>query len=157
MARLPRFIQEGVCYHVITRGNQRQKIFLGEEDFLRFLELLQRYKKKHKAKLYGYCLMSNHAHLILDSEKLTKLMQGLNLAYVSYFNKKYKKVGHLWQGRFKSMIVNKDKYLFDCINYIEYNPVRAKIVGSPLDYPWSSYKCRVMGQENDLLDRIEDI
>lgn len=157
MSRAPRLILENVCYHVITRGNQRQPVFCEEIDFLKYLDLLKRYKKKYKARLYGYCLMTNHVHLILDLKDLTHLMHGLNLAYVRYFNGKYKKVGHLWQGRFKSMIVNKDKYLIDCISYIEHNPIRANIADSPLKYPWSSYKARLLGQYNGLLDQIEII
>jgi len=116
------------------------------------MPLLQKYKKRYKFSLYGYCLMPNHIHLILESEQLTKFMQGVNLSYAIYFNRKYKKVGHLWQDRFKSMIVNKDQYLIDCISYIEQNPLRAKIVDVLTDYQWGSYCSRVLGREDGLLD-----
>lgn len=99
--------------------------------------------------------MQNHVHLILEVRKpkdLSKIIQGLNLAYARWFNKRYNKVGHLWQGRFKSMIIEKDKYVLDCINYIEANPLRANIKLTPLDYPWSSLKARVLGDKTTLLD-----
>jgi REP element-mobilizing transposase RayT len=100
--------------------------------------------------------MPNHVHLILELDKaaeLAKIMQGLTLAYSKWFNKKYAKVGHLWQGRYKTMVIDKDKYALDCINYVERNPVRANLAQSPLDYAWSSFKCRTVGEESYLLDK----
>jgi putative transposase len=79
-------------------------------------------------------------------------MQGLNLSYARWFNKKYNKVGHIWQGRYKSMIIQKDEYFLDCLNYIEMNPVRANLSQAPSDYPWSSYGVRVLGEKSTLLD-----
>jgi len=155
MPRTARMVFENVCYHVITKGNQRQKVFFEEIDYLRYLEILQKYKKRYKFSLYGYCLMPNHIHLVLDLNglvNLAKSMQCLSQSYTRYFNYKYKKSGHLWQGRFKSLIINKDRYLLDCINYIELNPLRAKIVNSPLDYQWSSYKDRIQNFNCSLLD-----
>jgi len=157
MARTSRLLLDNVCYHVITRGNQRQRIFLEEIDFLRYLEALRKYKKKFKIRIYGYCLMFNHVHLVFDPKlpyALAKAMQGINQSYARYFNHKYKKSGYLWQGRFKSMIINKDQYLMDCINYIELNPIRANMVQSPLDYSWSSYISRTLGIYNDILDQV---
>jgi putative transposase len=101
--------------------------------------------------------MPNHVHLILDVNKpshLSKIMQGLNLAYARWFNKKYGKVGHLWQGRFKNRLIQKDRYVLDCINYIELNPIRAEIKLNPLDYNWSSYKSRVLEERPTLLDNL---
>lgn len=155
MARTARLLIDNVCYHVISRGNQQQCIFNKEDDFLRYLDVLKKYKKRFKVSLYAYCLMSNHIHLVVETNPprtLAKLMQSINQSYTRYFNHHYHKSGHLWQGRFKSMIISKDKYLFDCINYIELNPVRAKIVNNPLDYRWSSYKSRTMGINGSLLD-----
>jgi putative transposase len=143
-----RCILDGVCYHIITRGNQRQKIFRKEGDYRGYLEKLKKYKRRHKFRLYGFCLMPNHVHLIGEideKENLAKFMHGINRSYTAYFNKEYKKVGHLWQGRFKSKIIVKDEYLINCINYIELNPIRANMAQSPNEYRWSSYIERNLG------------
>lgn len=156
MSKFGRVLLEGVYYHIINRGNQKQRVFLEDNDFEKYLELLKRYKRKYKFKMYAWCLMPNHVHLILEVNKpteLAKIMQGLNIAYARWFNKKYGKVGHLWQGRYKSMVIQKDKYVFDCISYVEINPVRANLIQSPLDYAWSSFKFRTIGKESYLLDK----
>lgn len=148
MPRTVRILLEGACYHIINRGNQKQLIFLEKVDYERFLLILKHYKKKYKFKLFAYCLMPNHIHLIIEvnkADELAKIMQGVTQVYTLWFNKKYKKVGHLWQGRFKSMIIQKDKYLIDCLTYIELNPIRANLVSFPKDYPWSSCKERHFG------------
>jgi len=155
MSEHGRLLLENVYYHIMNRGNQKQKVFLEDADCERYLELLKRYKKRYKFKLYAWCLMPNHTHLILDISKpkeLARIMQGLNLAYSRWFNHKYSKVGHLWQGRFKSMIIQKDKYVLDCINYVEMNPLRAGIKLVPLEYLWSSYRSRSLGERTYLLD-----
>ncbi|MFA6141885.1 MAG: transposase [Candidatus Omnitrophota bacterium] len=147
----PRVIIENALYHIMVRGNQKQKVFDDEHDFGKYLKLIKRYKKKWGFRLYGFCLMPNHIHLIgeaLHGENLAKFMQGLNRSYTAYFNKKYGKVGHLWQGRFNSKVILKDKYVIDCINYIELNPLRANMVGSPCEYKWSSYKERILSEES---------
>ena len=154
MSRSPRFVLEGACYHVITRGNQRQVVFRCQEDFLKYLDILAKYKKRFKFLLYCYCLMSNHVHLVLepqDPDALSWAMQSINQAYTRYFNYTYHKTGHLWQGRYKSLVITKDRYLFDCINYIDCNPVRAKMVSTPLEYQWSSYKTRTLGSDNSFI------
>jgi putative transposase len=154
MTRTGRVLLENVYYHIISRGNQKQHIFLEDSDFKKYLELIRRYRKKYKFRLYAWCLMPNHVHLILDVNKaleLVKTMQGLNLAYSRWFNKKYNKVGHLWQGRYKSMIIQKDRYIWDCINYIEMNPVRANIRQAPLEYLWSSFRARTLGEKSTFL------
>jgi len=155
----PRFVLEHVCYHIITRGNQKQQIFLEPGDFSEFIRRLRRYKRKYGFSLYGYCLMTNHLHIIgepKDSQGLAKFMQGLLRSYTSYFNKKYRKTGHLWEGRFKSKIVVKDSYLVDCIHYIELNPVRANMVKTAGEYLWSSHKERMFskGDNGKLLDEL---
>ncbi len=155
MPRGIRIILNHACYHIINRGNQKQHIFLEEPDFEKYLQLLKHYKRKYVSKLFGYCLMPNHIHLILEPKQandLPRFMQGLTQAYTAWFNKKYKKTGHLWQGRFKSMVIQKDNYFIECVYYIEANPVRAELVSSPADYLWSSYKDRVFGNKNELLD-----
>jgi putative transposase len=155
MARSARTILDNAIYHIMARGNQKQTTFFEEEDFLTYLDFLKHYKKKFNFSLYGYCLMPNHVHLIMeiiDGQELAKIMQGMNQSYAVWFNDKYAKVGHLWQGRYKSKIITKDKYLFDCIIYVELNPVRANICPTPAEYPWTSWKTRVGHQKNVLLD-----
>lgn len=155
MSRGARLTLDNASYHIMARGNQKQLTFIEEADFLKYLELLKHYKKKYKFKLYGYCLMPNHIHLIADIEKgsdLAKIMQGLNQTYTIWFNEKYKKVGHLWQGRYKSMLIQKNKYMLECIEYVEFNPIRANISKSPFEYRWSSWQERLGYKQNSLLD-----
>lgn len=157
MPRMARLLLKNYCYHIITRGNQKQNVFLDEVDFRMYLKALMKYTKRFKTRLYSFCLMPNHIHLLLepdDPEKLRKLMQGLNLSYAIYFNHKYNKVGHLWQDRFLSKIIAKDGYLLDCISYIEANPVRANIATSAQDYKWSSYNLRLR-QDYSIITKIE--
>ncbi|MDD4909135.1 MAG: transposase [Candidatus Omnitrophica bacterium] len=148
-----RVLIENACYHLFVRGNHKQNVFRELSDYRFYLLQLRRYKRKHSFLLYGYCLMPNHIHLIgqpKDSKKLSKFMQGLHRSYTAYYNKKYNKVGHLWQNRFKSKAINKDEYLIDCIAYIEQNPVRANMVSSPKEYTFSSYLERECNIDEDL-------
>ena len=105
MARKARIEFEGAFYHVITRGNQRQKIFKDSHDYTKYLEILGRYKKSHSFRLYAYVLMSNHIHLLVETGAvpLSKILQGINQSYTAYFNKTYKTVGHLFQGRYNGL------------------------------------------------------
>lgn len=153
MPRTARITMDSACYHIITRGNQKQPVFLDNKDFKKFLFLLNRYKKRFQFKLYSFCLMPNHVHLVLEvegSNTLQKIMRSLNLSYTLYFNLKYNKVGHLWQDRFKSKIIEKDKYFLTCIDYIESNPLRASLAGNITEYPWNSYVFRT--NQSKLLD-----
>lgn len=156
MPRTARFLLEGAVYHIITRGNQRQAVFPAEADYQKYLALLTRYKKTYHFWLYGWCLMNNHVHLLLEPNltyaTISDIMRRINLSYTIWFNSKYAKVGHLWQDRFKSYIIEKDEYLISCINYIEQNPIRAKLVDSPEKYLFSSYQYRVFGIENEIID-----
>lgn len=158
MARKARLILDDACYHVMARGNQKQKTFVEKSDFMKYLELLRHYKREFKFRLYGYCLMPNHIHLILqinDGAQLGKIMQGLNQTYTILFNAKYAKVGHLWQGRYKSMVIQNNKYLLECIEYVELNPIRAELCKSPFDYSWSSWQERLGYKKKLLLDLPE--
>jgi putative transposase len=155
MPRTARITVENACYHIITRGNQKQCVFAEPADYEMYLSILHKYKKRHKFKLYAFCLMPNHIHLIIevkDPLKLNSIMRGINLSYTLYFNSKYQKVGHLWQDRFKSKIIEKDTYLLECINYIEANPVRASLVSELTAYSWSSYNFRKTN--NGILDNL---
>ena len=158
MPRLTRITYQNAYYHIITRGNQKQLVFSDRSDYEKYLSILQRYKKQAGFKLYAYCLMPNHVHLILkivEPTILSKTMKRINLSYTLYFNFKYKKVGHLWQDRFKSKIINSENYVLDCINYIENNPVRASIAPKATDYIWSSYNSRF--ENNSFLDDISEL
>jgi REP element-mobilizing transposase RayT len=142
MARRPRIEYEGAFYHVITRGNQRQRIFKSEKDYGKYLEILADYKDRYKYSLYAYVLMNNHVHLLIETQKapLSKILQGINQRYTLYFNTKYRTVGHLFQGRYKAILCNKDEYLLSLIKYIHLNPVRAGIVKRLEEYRWSSHR-----------------
>jgi len=143
----------------MLRGNQKQVVFCDEADYFAFLKRLKKYKRLHSFLLYGFCLMPNHVHMIgepREPKRMAAFMQSLNISYVAYFNKRHKKVGHLWQDRYKSKIITKDDYLRDCIGYIEQNPVRAQLVSSAHDYPWSSYTERVFDKRvnGGMLDHL---
>ena len=154
MPRGPRLILEEACYHVISRGNERKVTFKSDADYEKYMKLLLKYKRKYNFKVYGWCLMNNHPHMILDAKLLSKAMHAINMSYAKYFRYKYGNTGHVWQDRFKSYVIQKDQYLINCISYIEYNPVRAGIVSRPEDYKWSSYRARVLGEKSELLDPI---
>lgn len=150
---------DNACYHIITRGNQKQQIFLDKADFMVCISALRRYKKRYEILLYGFCLMPNHIHIIGEPKQpqsLSRFMHGFLRSYTAHFNHRYEKVGHLWQDRFKSRVITRDRYLLDCINYIEQNPVRAGLVKTALDYQWSSYRERVLDNNNNgtLLDPL---
>jgi REP element-mobilizing transposase RayT len=155
MARKPRIEFEGAFYHVITRGNQRQKIFRDKDDFLKYIEILSNYKTRYKYSLYAYILMNNHIHLLAETQEipLSKILQGINQSYTTYFNRKYKTVGHLFQGRYKAILCDRDEYLVSLVKYIHLNPVRAKMVKSPDEYQWSSHHSYIKKADGvDIID-----
>lgn len=141
MARKPRIEFKGAFYHVITRGNQRQKIFMDEDDYLKYIEILSRYKMRYKYFLYAYILMGNHVHLLMETRDVmpSKILQGINQSYTAYFNRRHKTVGHLFQGRYKAILCDRDAYLLALVKYIHLNPVRARITKTPHEYQWSSH------------------
>lgn len=141
MARKPRIDYEGAFYHVIVRGNQRQRIFKDATDYQKYLQFLSTYKQRYRFFIYSYMLMSNHVHLLIEvqSNPLSKILQGINQSYTMYFNRRYKTVGHLFQGRYKAILCDRDEYLLALVKYIHLNPVRAKIANRPEGYIWSSY------------------
>ncbi|MBM4276532.1 MAG: transposase [Deltaproteobacteria bacterium] len=156
MPRTARIAFPSMVYHVISRGNNREWVFNEREDFEKYLEICGRYKDKFGFKLYHWVLMSNHIHLVMETTEessLSKIMQGMNLAYTIWFNRKNGKVGHLWQDRFKSALVEKDNYLLECGRYVERNPLRARLVKDPREYPWSSYRVYAYGKADGVTDR----
>ncbi|MCL5976932.1 MAG: transposase [Nitrospirae bacterium] len=141
MARPPRIEFQNAFYHVIVRGNRRQEIFSDDSDRMAYLDLLNRYKKRCGFILYAYVLMSNHVHLLIETPEapISKIMQMLNFTYTQYFNRKYDKVGHLFQGRYKSYLCDRDEYLLGLVRYIHLNPVRASLAAGPDGYRWSGH------------------
>ncbi len=141
MARKPRIEIEGALYHVMTRGNQRQRIFRSRKDYARYLEFLCRYKERYGFLLFAYVLMPNHVHLLVEMSHvpLSKVLQGINQSYTMYFNRGYETVGHLFQGRYKAILCDRDEYLLALVKYIHLNPVRAGAARTADDYPWSSH------------------
>ncbi len=150
-----RKVYDNTIYHIVQSGNNKETIFKEDDDFKKFLSLIQRYMGWYDFELYHYCLMSTHIHLLLkifEKEVLAKLMQSLFQSFRLYFKAKYGYLGQLYQGRYKSKIINKDEYLLVCSRYIERNPIRAGIVRDPKDYKWSSYKFYAYsGYRNDIL------
>jgi len=140
MPRKPR-IEVAGYYHVINRGVEQRVVFKEKEDYEHFEALMCFYAKSYGITLHSYCLMSNHYHLLIEIKdaNLSKYMRQLNMNYAVYFNKKYKRTGHLWQGRFKSWYVTDEAYLYTLILYIEQNPLKAKIVQALDAYPYSAY------------------
>jgi putative transposase len=142
MARLPRLVIPHQPHHVIQRGNDRQLIFREAEDYQRFLAWLKESAKEFKVAIHAYVLMPNHLHLLAtpsDNEGLAQMMQRVGRFYVPWFNHKYERSGGLFQGRFKTSLIDSERYFLMCSRYVELNPVRAQVVSDPLDYPWSSY------------------
>jgi putative transposase len=142
MARRLRLILPGVAVHVIQRGVNRVPCFRVEADYLVYLSHLRQLTSKHACAVHAYCLMTNHVHLLLTpstTESCTALMRDLGRRYVPYFNRRHERTGTLWEGRFRSCIVESACYVLACYRYIELNPVRAGMVGNPTAYLWSSY------------------
>lgn len=142
MARLPRLTLPGYAHHIIQRGNNRQPIFASTADYQTLLDLLDENAKKFKVALHAYVLMSNHFHLLATPQTddgLPKMMQAVGRRYVRYFNDSQKRSGTLWEGRYKSTLIQSERYLLACMVYIDLNPVRAGLVAQARDYPWSSH------------------
>jgi putative transposase len=142
MARQSRLILPNQPHHVIQRGNDRQLIFREPEDYQRFLGWLKDAARFYSVAVHAYVLMPNHLHLLAtpsDTAGLALMMQKVGRLYVPWFNNKYQRYGGLFQGRYRTSLVDTDAYFLACSRYIELNPVRAQLASSPLDYPWSSY------------------
>jgi putative transposase len=140
MPRRAREKCESGIYHIMQRGANRQEIFHDEDDSLRFLETLEKYKKKVNLKVYGWCLMGNHIHLLLQegTEELGVTMKRIGVSFAWYYNWKYKTTGHLFQDRYRSEKVSNDEYLTTVIRYIHQNPVKASMVKAAAEWKWSS-------------------
>lgn len=160
MARLPRFVLPGQPQHVIVRGNNREPIFYGEQDYQFYLEKLKQACDKHDCDIHAYVLMTNHVHLLMTphtEQGIGKTLQMLGRYYVQYFNYRYDRTGTLWEGRYKATLIDSENYLLTCYRYIELNPVRARdMVEHPSEYPWSSYRFNALGQEDEIVTAHEE-
>lgn len=154
MARLPRLYVPGCSHHVIQRGNNRQACFFDEADYKVYLDKLKESSLKYEVSVHAFVLMTNHVHLLAtpsDEHGISRMMQAIGRSYVGYINHTYRRTGTLWEGRFKSTLVDTDNYLLTVSRYIELNPVRATMVEHPSEYPWSSYRGNAMGKKIELL------
>lgn len=140
MPRFPRQKYDEAIYHIAVRGNNREEIFFCDDDKVRYLDTLKRYKERFQICIYAYCLMDNHVHLIIDSngQDISRIMKGISLSYAIYFNKKYGRCGHLFQDRFWSQIIEDDLYVMGVSRYVHQNPVRAGMTKTAIEYKWSS-------------------
>jgi putative transposase len=153
MARLPRLTLPGYPHHIIQRGNNRQPIFSAAADYELLLALLEEHAKAQKVALHAYVLMSNHFHVLATPQTedgVPRMMQSVGRSYVRYFNGKYARSGTLWEGRYRSTLIQAERYLLACMVYIDLNPVRAGMVADPAEYPWSSH-AHYVGRRADRL------
>jgi putative transposase len=151
MARLPRLTLPAYPHHIIQRGNNRQPIFASTADYQTLLDLLAENARKFDVAIHAYVLMSNHFHLLVTpqtADGLPQMMQAVGRRYVRYFNDSQQRSGTLWEGRYRSTLIQAERYLLACMAYIDLNPVRAGLVAHPRDYPWSSYR-HYSGQRSD--------
>jgi len=146
MPRAARVVLADQPHHVVQRGHNRQVVFAHADDYRFYLETLQEWQENLECKVYAYCLMTNHVHLIIDpgsrAEHLAMLMKRVAGRYTRYINKKESRSGTVWEGRYKSSLIDKDEYLLACCRYVEMNPVRAGAVLCPQDYRWSSCRAK---------------
>ena len=153
MPRKPRFFIPDIANHVIQRGNNREAVFFEDEDYQTYKNILHESAVSSGVKIHSYVLMTNHIHILATAETtdgISLMMQKTGRFYVPYINHTYQRTGTLWEGRFKSSLVDDDFYVLACMRYIEMNPVRANMVKSPQDYKWSSFGINAL----DLNDRL---
>ena len=156
MPRSARIILPHTPHHIVQRGHNRQTVFISDDDYNYYRENLIEFKREFNCRIYAYCLMANHVHLIVDPgdrpESLSMLMKRVAGRQTCYVNKHEKRTGSLWEGRFKSSIVSSEEYLPACSRYIELNPLRAGMVVNPAEYQWSSYAAKVIGTSDPIVD-----
>ena len=154
MPRRFRFVVDDAYYHILNRGNNRRNIFVEENDYKHFLQIMLGYFEKTGIKIIHYALMPNHYHLIIkvkEANNLKKSLQQLNQGYARYYRGKYGGVGYFWQGRYKSFLIENGRYLLECGIYAELNSVRAGLAKKPEDYRWSSYHFYGWGENNTII------
>ncbi len=154
MPRLPRLIDDGLVYHAINRGNNRQVVFRRDADFRAFLDALRKTRERYPFDLYAYCLMPNHFHLVLapqQGQSISRILQSLTVAHTWRVHRGRRSSGHVWQGRFKSPVIEGDEHLLTAMRYAECNPLRAGTVSNLADWRWSSYRVHVGLDSDDLV------
>ncbi|GAB1270016.1 transposase [Aurantivibrio infirmus] len=158
MARLPRLYAPGCAQHIIQRGSNRQACFFDTADYTVYLDKLHEFSEKFEVAIHAYVLMTNHVHLLAtpaDEFCVSKMMQSLGRYYVRYVNTVYRRTGTLWEGRYKSTIVDTENYILTVYRYIELNPVRANMVDHASSYPWSSFQANGVGKQINLISPHE--
>ncbi|MFA5576689.1 MAG: transposase [Tissierellaceae bacterium] len=157
MPRRPRVVSNTGIYHVMVRGINKMDIFKTPGEKEKYLDTLARMKEEGEYSLYGYCIMDNHAHLLIKEEEDTidRIMKRIGVSYAYYYNKKYERIGPLFQGRYRSERVESEDYLLACLRYIHNNPVKANVTAAPAAYPWSSYNSYISRylKEGDIISR----
>jgi putative transposase len=159
MGRLPRVVDHGLVYHAINRGNNRAAVFADDEDHLAFLESVAATRDRYPFRLFGYCLMTNHFHLLLRPEpgqSISRILQSLTVTHTWRYHKQNQSSGHVWQGRFKSPVVQDGVHLLVVLRYIEANPLRAGMVADPAEYRWSSFQQHGTGRDDPLLSSFPE-
>jgi len=154
MARLPRIYIQGCSYHLVQRGNNREPCFYTEQDYATYLSCIKESAEVNGVAIHAYVLMTNHVHMLatpIGSGDISRMMQSLGRKYVRYFNLTYQRTGTLWEGRFKSSVVDSERYLLTLYRYIELNPVRAGMVSHASEYPWSSFQFNGAGRDVQLI------
>jgi putative transposase len=154
MGRPTRPIDDGFVYHALNRGNNRAAVFADDADHAAFLEALDRTRGRYPFHLFGYCLMTNHFHLLVRPEpgqSISRILQSLSVAHTWRHHRRHRTSGHVWQGRFKSPVIQDGPHLLVVLRYIEANPTRAGMVADPGDYRWSSYPAHGLGRPDPLL------
>lgn len=154
MARRSRLLLSGTPLHIIQRGNNRSVCFYSEDDYVFYINLLQDLAETYDCKVHAWCLMTNHVHLLLTpgaSLSAGLFMKGLGQRYVQYINRTYQRTGTVWEGRYRSCLVQQESYLMACYRYIEMNPVRAGMVDHPAEYRWTSYRTNAQLEPSELI------
>ena len=154
MPRKPRFYVAEMPVHVVQRGNNKQAIFFDDADYKAYLKWLREAAEKYDCAIHAYVLMTNHVHILVtpkDTDGISRMMQYVGRRYVPYINQSYGRSGTLWEGRYKSSLIDAESYFLACSRYIEMNPVRADMVKHPSDYLWSSYACNAEGKADNIV------
>jgi putative transposase len=156
MPRSSRIVVANYPHHIIQRGHNKQTVFASDQDYLYYLENLKEWSEAYGCKVYAYCLMTNHLHLIIDpghdARSMAFLMKRVAGRQTRYVNMLERRSGSLWEGRFKSSTISTDEYLLACCRYVELNPIRAGLVADPAEYQWSSYRERIGMSKDGWLD-----
>ena len=158
MPRRRRVCPPGLPVHVVQRGNNRQVCFADDSDLKAYAHWLREAAERYSVAIHAWVFMTNHVHLLMtpDTETgISQVMQSLGRRYVQYFNHRHHRTGTLWEGRYRATLVDSESYLLTCYRYIELNPVRAGMVDSPADYPWSSYRYNALGRPDSLVTAHE--